>query len=558
MGAQQPIVICGVWLGGLSILPALATFAYAGVPTVERITPIANPVTRLPQGQLLIEPVWRQDAAPVPSLPLRGLRIDGDAQAFVPHDVLGLVGHPITPELIAKIETLISLDLSTDAWPVIARYEPTPDAASGVLTFGVRRFTVAKVTAKGAPPRDARFVETRLGVSPGAAVDPGALAFDLDSLNRYPFRQVSVKVSPAPGTSQADVAVDITEAKPWSAFWGYKYSGGPHESWRRAYAGGSIGDLLGQDSVLSLQVTESPNALVRSAHHPDLSDADLTYTQPVDDRGIIEAGYELTGMNFKFPSDTYWLVESDGTLGYRYLLTGPAAAGGQSDVRAGIDLRHERVMDFESRGLVFNMTAEMNELYLGYHFNQARTSQQTDFDISLRLSPAVDMPGNTPSHFALYTSGRMKSARYGYVNFTLDETVGDASGTRWHTQLIGGGASGPLPYYDQAILGGQGNVRGYFLPDGSFDDALIWRNELKWTPKSGWLKNLSPYWLADIGVGHDDQLKVTKTLASAGFGVAVPVAKTVSWNLDLVHALRHAAVTQAGNTVVETNLKVSY
>ncbi len=326
MGAQQPIVICGVWLGGLFILPALATSAYAAAPTVEHNTPIASPVARLPQGQLLIEPM--QNAAPVRPLPLRGLRIEG--VTFVPPDVLGLVGHPITPELIAKIETRISRALSTAGRPVIARYEPAPDAASGVLTFGVRRFTVAHITTKGAPSRDARFIETRLGLSPGAAIDPGALAFNLDSLSRYPFRQVSVKVVPAPDTAQADVAIDVTETKPWSAFWGYKYSGAPHESWRRAFAGGGIGDLLGQDSVLSFQVTESPNGLVRSAHHPDLADANLTYTQPVDNRGIIEAGYELTGMNFKFPSDTYWLVESDGTLGYRYLLTGPATAGGKA------------------------------------------------------------------------------------------------------------------------------------------------------------------------------------------------------------------------------------
>jgi hypothetical protein len=307
--------------------------------------------------------------------------------------------------------------------------------------------------------------------------------------------------------------------------------------------------------VLAFQATMSPDALVRSGRFPALADASLGYTKPIGGRWLVEAGYEATGMTYKQPTDTYWLDELDGVAGLRYLLTGPAAGWGQSDLRAGLDMRHERVQDFQGgERLVFDMTADMDELYLGYHINRARPAQQTDFDISLRLSPAVALPEDTAAHYDTYYSGRLKSARYGYLAFALDETLGQAAGLVWHSQLNGALASGPLPYYDQAIMGGQSNVRGYFLPDGSYDDALIWRNELKWPA----FKNITPFVLGDIGIGHDDQLKITKTLASVGAGISVPLSRTVALSADIAHALRHAPVTAAGANIFEMNLKTSY
>jgi len=516
--------------------------ARASVPVAERPPPLPRP---LPSAGA-VRYVLRLPQSPPP---LRGVHIDGDI-ARVPADVLGLIGQPITPQLVARIEARINHVLAAEGRTVTVRYEPSPAGDAGVLSFATRPFTVTGLTVRGGGADTA----ARLHLREGQPVDPAALAFRLENLNRYPFRQVDVTVAPAGRANASAVTVEIADTKPWTAYWGVKYAGGPHETWRRLYAGGSMGDVLGQDSVLSIQVTESPDALLRTRRHRQMADGAIAYSLPVGERGQVEAGYELTGMTFRFPPDIYWLVENDGTLGYRYFLTGPASGPGQSDVRIGLDLRHERTIDYQDDQPVFDAAAEINEVYLGYHFNQVRPDRQSDIDVALRLSPAVDMPGTKAAHYAAYTGGRMKSARYGYVLLAVDETVGPAAGAQWHSQVSAMAASGPVPYWDQMILGGQGNVRGYFMADGSFDDAVVWRNELRLPVKGA----LAPFVLADIAIGHDDQLKVTKTLASAGVGVNVKLSAAVSLTCDAAYALRHGPVTAAGTTVFEAVLKTSY
>jgi hemolysin activation/secretion protein len=528
----------GVW--------ALAGAARAATPVVER----PDPPLRPPPSAGTVRYELRLPAKPAP---LKGVHIDGD-KTTVPADVLRLIGQPITPQLVTRIESRINRALAAEGRQVTTvRYESAADDG-GVLTFGARSFVVGRLTIKGGTAADKTAVGARLGLRAGQAVDPAALAFDLENLNRYPFRQVDVKVGPAPGLS--DVTVEVTPTRPWTAYWGVRYSGSPRLISRRLYAGGSVGGLLGRDSVVSVDVTESPDYLVRSRRHPRMADASVTYTLPVGRRGLIEAGIELTGMTFPAPPDTYWLVENDATLGYRYFLTGPATGRGQSDVRIGLDLRHERTIDYQNETVVFNAAADLNELYLGYHVSQSRPAWQNDIDLSLRLSPAVDMPGTRAAHYADYTGGRMISARYSYLTLAADETVGPATGAQWRTQVSAMLASGPIPYWDQLILGGQRNVRGYFLPDGSYDDAVIWRNEFRFG--KGPFTAIAPFVLADIGYGRDAQTKDSETLASVGLGVSLKLSKAVTLVSDIAYTLSPGQRTAARTAVFEANLKTSY
>ncbi len=483
-----------------------------------------------------------------PKTRLRAITIDGAA----PKLDLGLapfIGQPLTPDLIHRVEAAIGRRLSDGQHTVTAAWTPAPDAAPGTLNLTTKRVRIGHVTTTGASPREAAYVAKRLGLTSGAVLDQPTLDLKLDSLNRYPYRQVAVTVSPT-----SDTTVAVTETPPWSFTAADKYAGGPHESWRRLTATATVGGLLGADSVTALQLTAAPDFFTRANPHPRIADAYLTWTKPTGTRGTLEASVDVGGQTFRFLPDVYWVSEVDGTADYRYLLTAPSGGHGESDIRAGVDFRHERVFHTQGGPVLSNTAAAFDELFAGYHRNDQAAAYQSDFDISLRLSPGGVDPGNSNAHVAAYSGGRMASARYGYLYATWDRTSDVGKTLQWHSLITAMAATSPLPYWDQMILGGHDYVRGYYMADFSCDDALIWRNEVSLKVARG----PAPFILADIGAGRDIATHISRTLASFGAGVTLPLSKHTTFTVDAVRTLRPAPVTRSGATSVEFNLGVKF
>lgn len=480
-------------------------------------------------------------------LTLRAVTIDG----VTPQLDFGLssfIGQPLTPDLVRRVEQTLNRRLGREHRAVTAALVSFD--ASGTLDFTLKRFTIGHVKTTGGTARDQAYAEHRLGLTPGARLDRPALNLALDSLNRYPFRQAAVTVTPTTANS-AEADVTLTPAPPWSFTAADKYAGGPHESWRRLTATATAGGVLGADSVTALQFTAAPDFFTRAHPHPAMADLNLTYTKPTGTRGTFEASFDVGGQTFHFAPDVYWVAEVDGTFGYRYLLTAASNGHGESDIRAGVDFRHERVfhsLDSHSGGPVLsNTAAAFDELFAGYHRDDASATVQSDFDIAFRLSTGGFEPGNRNGHVADYSGGRMTSARYAYTWLTWEHTAALGKTWQWHSQVIGMAATGPTPYWDQMILGGHDYVRGYFMPDFSCDDGLIWRNEV--TLKTD--KGPAPFIMADVGSGRDIASRMNRTLASFGAGVVVPLNKHATVTIDAARALRAGSITRAGATSIE-------
>lgn len=469
---------------------------------------------------------------------------------------LPFVGQPLSPALIRRLEAFIDRRLADAGRPAVARFVEVPDATPGVVTFSVVPASVGMVKVTGAPPAEAQAIQSKLGLEPGAAVDPVGTAIALDSLNRYPFRQVAVTFAAQAAPGVGTVAATVTEQKPWQFTAGAKYAGSSALTRRRLFAGITVGDWLGQDSVLAFLATAAPNAIDRTSVHPEYEDGALTYTRPVSRDGVVEAGIDVTGQLFHYPPDDYWLIEVDGTLDYRRYLY-DATGQGVGDVRVGIEARHERVRTITGGMQVGDESEEMYELYAGYHRLTDTARTHDEGDISLHVSPGGVDPGNGDAHFAKYSGDRMRSARYAYADVNFDHAQALGASLSWHAQLSAQLATGPMPYYVQGAVGGVNNVRGYFLYDGALDDVVILRNEVGPRSKVGGLApNL--FMFLDVGSGYDAQLHTTKTLASTGLGASYTLTRHTMLSVDVAHALLKGTITAPGTNAVEANLTYKY
>ena len=535
-GVYRAALYAGLGMGSIGLSCAGAAVAQA----VEHNPPlpVAQPV--LTPAEIVTGPI------------LTAVVIPGD-DGRISLAGLSFIGQPVSAAVIHRLEAAIDRKLVEDGRPALARFVAVPDAAPGVVTFSIAQARVGTVKMTGAPPADARAIEADLGLKPGAMINRAETAGALDSLNRYPFRQVTTAFAPETSAGIEDVAVTVTEQKPWQFIAGFKYEGSSALTWQRAFAGLTVGNWLGQDSVLAFQATASPNDIDL---YPEYRDYDLTYSKPVSRDGVVEAGIDVTDELFHYPPDDYWLIEVDGTLDYRRY---PYDAAGQNigDVRVGVEARHEHVRTIVAGAQTKDDSEEMYELFAGYHRTLDMASAHDDIDLSLHGSSGGVDPGNSDAHFVEYSGDRMRSARYAYLDVTLDHAQALTTSLSWHSQVSAQLASGPMPYYVQDILGGVANVRGYFLYDGSADDALIARNEWGRRPKSG---GLAPdlFVFLDAGSGYDAQLHTTKTLASTGLGMTSALTARAVLHVDVDHALCRGTVTPAGTNAVEANLTYKY
>ena len=462
------------------------------------------------------------------------------------------IGSPITPGLIRDIEATLNDRLARSGRPLLARWVPADSDSSGVLHFELRQIVLDDIRVTGAAPAEAAVLKRRLGLAPGAAISDRELAFDLAALNRYPFRKVTARLAPdATGHGDA-LSLDVTHTKPWQAYIGFKYAGSDRLTWRRYYAGGTIGGLLGRDSVLAFQATGSPDVALHGAREPNFGDLYATYVLPVTRHGVFEANLEGDTFRFTYAASKYRILDALGAVGYR--LNVPVKAG-QRDIRAGIEARHERTFVTPAAGGTTRQSAvEVYQVYAGYHVARDRGDGHDDLDMVAHLSPGGMNSGNSSRTYVQYSDGRETTARYAYLLAAYEGNGRLGTHLTWHSQATVQLSTAALPFTEQSPLGGLAYVRGYKLFDGSVDDAAIVRQEIGVYRKAG----LAPYLFVDAGWGLDIGAKHHLVLGAVGMGVTLPLKGDSSLHLDAVHTLCDGDVTPHGVDALEANLAFRY
>ncbi len=560
----------------LSLLPLAATVQAHG-QAVERHLP------EVPQNaptQLVAPNAVPADQDPTPIGPaLHGIVLLGTQEAVhtgVPDgvtvgdvsrlkrdtDIASLLrpylGQPLSRRLIAEVEATVAKHYRDLNYPFVSLSTPEQEITTGVLQVRVVEFTAGKVKVEGARS-DAEAARLRhdVALDPGAPIDARDLTYDLDWINRYPFRNVQAVFAPGAVLGVSDLTLEAREAKPWQAYAGYSNDGSPSTGFDRYFAGGAVGNLLGADSVLSAQATVSRDALQGDAD-PHYKSAALSYTLPLGPRGQIEANGDV--VDTYTPGDPFSvrLKAGEGALGYRFGISDLYGDTGETDLRFGLEAKHQTGITYFGKLDVYDVSAEVYQAYLGYHHTASDALGASTFDVAVHMSPGGLDHGNSDEQALIYSQGRQKGETYSYVGATYDRVTALPAGLFLKTDAIGQFAAIALPRTEQAGLGGSSLVRGYTLDDGAFDTALIVRNELHVPAKSWGASAINPFVFADLGYGRDNAAHVTTGLASAGAGAETHLTRYVALNLSAACTLAPDRATRAGNWLAHTNLSVAF
>ncbi len=479
-----------------------------------------------------------------------GNRLQNDSRART--ELGHFIGQPLSRRLIAEVQATIARAYRRQGFPFVSLSTPEQDVTSGVLQIRVVEFVAGNITVHGAASSaEAQHVAGAVRQKSGEPINADLLNQDLAWLNHYPFHQVQAVFSPGNSLGVSDLSLNETEAKNWTIYGGYNNAGSPSTGLNRYFAGASVGNLLGADSVLSYQGTSGDGRV--NGHGRYISNA-VNYTLPVG-RGQVEASLDQVETNQSVTPFAVRLTDVEGSAGYRFTLSGFPGDRAQSDVRAGVEIKHEAAKTFFVGTDVYDASMNVDQLYLGYHRAAFDSMGMSDLDLVLHANPGS---GESKAAVMAYSLGRMKSNTYGYLGLTYNRTTNLPGRITLNTMAVGQLAGAPLPRSEQAGLGGAYLVRGYSLDDGAYDTAFVLRNELRPAPGAYGTGPVNPFVFVDIGYGRDNYTKLSHSLASAGVGASVYLTGHVALNFDVARPLQNAPVTRSGDWKLDTSLSLRF
>ena len=469
------------------------------------------------------------------------------------------LGQPLSRKLIAEIEAAVAKHYRDLDYPFVSLSTPQQEITGGVLQVRVIEFRTGKVSLQGArSPAEAARLEHDVALAPGQAIDARDLTYDLDWINRYPFRNAQAVFAPGAMLGVSDLTLQAHEAKPWQAYAGYSNDGSPSTGFDRYFVGGAVGNLLGADSVLSAQTTVSRD-VIQGDRDPHYKSTALNYTLPFGHDGQIEASGDV--VDTYSPGDPFGvrLKAGEGALGYRFAVSDFYGDTGETDLRFGIEAKHQTGITYFGGIPVYDVSVEVYQAYLGYHNTGKDALGASTFDFALHLSPGGLDHGNSDEQALVYSQGRQAGETYGYAAAAYDRITVLPAGLFLKTDAIGQFSAVALPRTEQAGLGGSSLVRGYTLDDGAFDTALVLRDELHLPGFGvGSSAQIGPFLFADVGYGRDNYTRTETNLASAGAGAETRLTRYVSLNLSAACTLAPDHVTKAGSWLAHTNLSVAF
>jgi hemolysin activation/secretion protein len=567
-------------------LIALSSARKAEAQAIERNLPPAP----APTPQALLGPNATpkdQDARPIgpalsgllllgPDDPVRGEPIHELNTALVPRlnqtppraSLAAFMGRPISRKLIAEIEASIARYYRGRGFPFVSVSTPPQAIGGGMLQIRVVEFHAGEVKVSGVGPRAARQVREGVRLEPGQPIDAALLSQDLDWLNRYPFRHTEAVFSPGTALGLSNLDLQTTASKPWQVYAGYANSGSPATGWDRYFLGGQVGGLLVPGSLLSYQFTASPDFFddhgdaFGNTSHPQYLSHGVRVALPTGQRQDLEITYDHVETNVTADPFTVRQQTDELSLGYRSSVSNFVRFPG--DVFAGVELKSEKRKTFFSGQDVLSNAVNVYQAYGGWSDAWSDIAGHNAFNLIIHGSPGGLDSRNNAAAFTLFSNGRVTSGDYVYASAQFSRTTRLPAGWTVVNSLIGQYAGSSLPDTEQMGVGGADLVRGYTLDDGSYDSAIVSRNELR-TPTFPLLgrhglaaDQLSPYAFVDAGYGASRVVKIDVHPASVGVGADYQLSSHFSASATVARALADGLHTRDGDWLVQSRVTVSF
>lgn len=517
-------------------------------------------------GLLLLGPDDQVRTAPVEGV---NTALVGRLNLAAPRSALAsFLGKPLSRKLIADIESTIARYYRRRGYPFVSISTPPQVIGRGMLQVRVVEFHAGAVSVAGVHGRTAERIRRGVRLQPDQPIDAVDLTADLDWLNRYPFRHIEAVFSPGDGLGRSNLELQDTPGRPWQAYAGYANSGSPATGWDRYFLGGQVGGVFGPGSFASYQFTASPDFFDNHGHifddtsHPQYISHGVRVSIPTGDRQAFEATFDQVESNIVSDPFVARQQTDELSLGYRASVSNLVRLPG--DLFGGVEVKTEKKTTLFGDVDVLHTSVNIYQLYAGWANAWSDMGGRNTFNLVVHGSPGGIDTHNTADAFAIFSDGRVTSGDYVYVTAQFSRTTRLPGRWTISNTLIGQYAGRALPETEQMGVGGQDLVRGYTLDDGSYDAAIVSRNELRTPPfpllgARRWIADqVSPYAFIDAAYGSSRVTKVDIHPASVGLGADYDLSSHFSASATIAHDLSSGVRTRNGDWQLQSRITLSY
>lgn len=419
---------------------------------------------------------------------------------------------------------------------------PEQDITRGVVQFRVLQPRVGKVVIEGNTQFNAENIRNSLpSVKAGETPNSRAIARNLQMTAEHPVKQTSVLLRSGASEDTVDVAVKVTDDKPWRTFFTLDNTGTGDTGYFRSGFGYQHTNLFNRDHTLTASYITSPTNIddvtifglgYRIPFYDLNSSLDLIGGYSDVDSGVVQGLFNVAGSGTIFAAR------------WNYFL--PKWQEIEQKLAFGLDYRaFKNEVLLAGQPLVPDITIHPASLtYSGL-------KRMTAAEFSFYGGVAANIPGGNDGDQAAFTASRPGATEnYTLFRYGLNYTRQFTSDWQMRLGFNGQHTSDSLVSGEQYGVGGPDSVRGYMLREVSNDRGYATQIEL-YTPDLARRFGLTDSYKARV-LGFFDTGTVSRnnalpgeqakdSIASAGVGFRLTYGKMLSLRLDLAQILQETA-----------------
>ena len=454
---------------------------------------------------------------------LRGVDLEGEITVpradELRHSLQARVGQPLTTAgLLALLDQVVE-HYEAQGFPVVDVLVPEQEITDGRVLLEVVEGTVGDVALAGGERLNAERIARQVRLITGERLKISDLQHELDWLNRNPFHDARLVVSPGDEAAEADLLFQLSDDRPWRVFGGFENSGVDSVGEERFYGGFEWGNAFGIGHRLTYQATLGTDIESFRGHALDYR-IPFDWQHELDLLGAI-VNSETTLEDGTVTGGTSWVV------GGHYIVPLQRRGDLRQELSAGFEFKStDNNLEFGGTR-VFDSAAELAQFVGRYRAALDKESFRTAIFGEAVYSPGdfigansdEDLQGIRADAVAQYSYLRAQLSHAQRLPANLSLVV--RAGAQW--------SDAPLLPSEMLALGGYDRVRGYEEREGLGDKGYWGSMELRVPVIESHLQVLA---FLDYGYSELDSGAADSEFVAAGPGVRYRLNEHASLRFD--------------------------
>lgn len=360
--------------------------------------------------------------------------------------------------------------------PVVHIQVPPQAVKAGVLQLVVYESRLGCVRSVCNKYFKSERLEGYIRTPSGCRIKADSLIYDLNWINRNPFRTTDLVFTPSQWDGYTDIELVTVDRFPWRVYTGVDNTGIAQSGHNRYFAGFNWGNAFGLDHIFTYQFTTG-------THYNEFWAHSANYTAPLSWRHTLDiyGGYsEVKAALQGNPGVSTHGSSAQASL--RYEIPLPPGLSILEEFTWGFDWKRTNTNLLNNDVFFFGKPVNITQLMVGINAGLETERSKNSGTIEVFWSPGQWLPEQQNSHFNALRAGAKNAYVYGRVsvasifrlpsNFTFEPSL--------RYQL----SSANLLASEQFGLGGYNTVRGYEEREVNGDNAIIGNVELRTPPIS--------------------------------------------------------------------------